>query len=140
MHSKPQHSRAQEIDRRGRELENALLGVKSGAVNANSVVSGRLSLQTEECKPGLFSRLMVKRVTRDYSAVGKLNENGTQLESLWVKEQDLNGRTTSTLLVRNLGPSGKIYEVTSLEQGPTREVVTEKHGALIYSRTELLEK
>ena len=137
MRRRPQHNRALEIARECRDLEHAMLGVKSGAANANSVVSGRLSLDPADDNPGFFNRLLSRRAPRDFSAVGKLNENGTQLETLWVKEQDRNGRTKSTLLVRNLGPSGKVYEVTSFQGRQLLEVVTEKNGALIYRKREL---
>lgn len=137
MSRRPQHNRALEIAREGRDLESAMLGVKSGAANANSVVSGRLSLQPPEESPGFLSRLLSRRSPRDFAAVGKLNENGTQLETLWVKECDRNGRTKSTLLVRNLGPSGKVYEVTSYCGEQTMEIVTEKNGSLIYRKREL---
>lgn len=131
-----QHTRAEEIARQGRELESALLGVRSGAANADRVVSGLLSVQVADRRPRFISRLVPRRNTRDFSTVGKLNDNGTQVEALWAQEQDRNGRTKSTLLIHNLGPSGKIYEVTSYSGQSLQETVTEKNGILIYCKRE----
>lgn len=132
-----QHTRAGEIARQARELETALLGVKSGAAYADAVVRGILSLETPDTRPRLLARFVPKRTTRDFSTVGKLNDNGTQVETLWAQEQDRNGRTTSTLLIHNLGQSGKVYEMTSYHERSFQETVTEKNGTLIYRRIEV---
>ena len=124
------HNRAWQIAERGKLLETSLLHTKGGAEKAHTVVSGAMESVLQAHEQDLLCRIFPSRRKQTFSVVGKLNENGTQMETMWVKEKGWNGKLRSTLLLRNLGATGRIYEVTSLDG--TVEVVTEKDGSLIY--------
>ncbi len=126
------HNRAWQIAERGKLLETSLLHSKGGAERAHTVVSQTMESVLQDHERDLLSRLFPKRRKQTFSVVGKLNENGTQMETMWVKEKGWNGQIRSTLLLRNLGATGRIYEMTSRDG--TVEVVTEKDGSLIYQR------
>lgn len=130
------HHRATEITQRSRLVENSLLRVGGGASRADSVVSCEVSLTAQE-KKTLLSRFLPRRKPDRCTAFGKLNENGTQFETVWVREQCSNGKVKSTMMVRNLGPLGRIYEVTRYDGNGTFETVTERDGILIYQCEEL---
>lgn len=136
MAGQSKHSRAFEITERGKLLEDNLLRARGGAEKAHSVISGVIKSEDTNDKD-LLSRLLPMRRANSFAAVGKLNENGTQVETMWVKESTWTGSVKSTLLVRNLGSAGRIYEVTSFEGNGFFETVTEKDGMLIYQKHEL---